>query len=78
VSSAEPLRVRKRARWFRPGDWPIFVKTLLGTVAVVALALGVTTFVNARPLQTIVREIGAALGLHDVTIQLGMDADRTD
>lgn len=54
------LRTQKRARWFRPGDWPIFVKTLLGTVAVVALALGVTTFVNARTLQTDLREeIGA-------------------
>jgi GAF domain-containing protein/HAMP domain-containing protein len=53
-------RTQRRARWFRPGDWPIWVKTLVGVVAVVTLALSITGFINARTLQTRLRErIGA-------------------
>jgi GAF domain-containing protein/HAMP domain-containing protein len=51
---------RGRSRWFRPGDWPILVKILLGMVALVMLALGVATGVNAFTLYTDLRQqIGA-------------------
>lgn len=45
-----------RPRWRRPGDWPILVKILLSMVAVVMLALGVATAVNAFTLYTDLRE----------------------
>jgi GAF domain-containing protein/HAMP domain-containing protein len=49
-------RTEERSRWFRPGDWSIQVKVLLGMVAVVMLALGVATAVNAFSLYTDLRE----------------------
>jgi GAF domain-containing protein/HAMP domain-containing protein len=53
-------RTQPRGRWFRPGDWPIWVKTLVSVVAVVTLALSITGLINARTLQTRLRErIGA-------------------
>ena len=50
------MEERKRARWLVPADWPIFHKILAGVVAVVALALGVTGYVNVRTLQSDLRE----------------------
>lgn len=47
---------QERARWLKPNDWPLFTKIALGTVAVVALALIVTTHVNVRALQIELRE----------------------
>ncbi len=50
------MEQRKRTRRLRPGDMPIFYKILLGVVGMVMLALGVTTYVNARALQADLRE----------------------
>ncbi len=50
------MEQRTRTRLLRPADWPIFYKILLGVVAVVMLALGVTTYVYARILQADLRE----------------------
>ncbi len=47
-------------RRLRPADWPMMVKGLVGVITVIGLALGITTYVNARTFQTELREkIGA-------------------
>ncbi|MBN1179035.1 MAG: GAF domain-containing protein [Anaerolineae bacterium] len=51
-----------RARWYRPGDWPLSVKFFIGLVLVVSLAAGITNYASGRVLQTQLREgIGTEL-----------------
>lgn len=43
---------QRNQSWLRLRDWPIFVKSLLGTVGIVVIALVTTTLVNAIGMRT--------------------------